>query len=286
MSVVIDGTSGVTTPGVVNTAGETIATTLAVTGASTLTGAVTASTTLAVTGVSTFAAGTALLPALTTTGDTNTGVWFPAADTIAASTGGTEQMRIDSAGLLKFNSGYGSAATAYGCRAWVNFNGTASGTFAGGASTVTRIAASTTATITTTTAHGLITGNTVYALTGVVAGAYTVTVLTTTTFTITTVATTALSAVSITFAVNSIRGSGNVSSITDRGTGLYTLNFTTAMPDANYSGVSSCTVGGAANVNRDSAVGPVNTTSAYCNSFDSSSGAGLDVDVICAAIFR
>jgi sugar lactone lactonase YvrE len=25
---------------------------------------------------------------------------------------------------LKFNSGYGSAATAYGCRAWVNFNGT------------------------------------------------------------------------------------------------------------------------------------------------------------------
>ena len=38
MSVVIDGTSGVTTPGVVNTAGETIATTLAVTGASTFTG--------------------------------------------------------------------------------------------------------------------------------------------------------------------------------------------------------------------------------------------------------
>ena len=28
------------------------------------------------------------------------------------------------AGDLKFNSGYGSAATAYGCRAWVNFNGT------------------------------------------------------------------------------------------------------------------------------------------------------------------
>jgi hypothetical protein len=31
-----------------------------------------------------------------------------------------------------------------------------------------------------------------------------------------------------------IRGSGNVSSITDNGTGLYTVNFTTAMPDANY----------------------------------------------------
>lgn len=33
----------------------------------------------------------------------------------------------------------------------------------------------------------------------------------------------------------SIRGSGNVSSITDNATGRYTINFTTAMPDANYS---------------------------------------------------
>jgi len=32
-----------------------------------------------------------------------------------------------------------------------------------------------------------------------------------------------------------IRGSGNVSSITDNGTGLYTVNFTIAMPNANYS---------------------------------------------------
>lgn len=31
-----------------------------------------------------------------------------------------------------------------------------------------------------------------------------------------------------------IRGSGNVSSITDNGTGNYTVNFTTAMVDANY----------------------------------------------------
>ena len=33
----------------------------------------------------------------------------------------------------------------------------------------------------------------------------------------------------------SIRGSGNVSSITRHDTGQYTVNFTTAMPDANYS---------------------------------------------------
>ena len=32
-----------------------------------------------------------------------------------------------------------------------------------------------------------------------------------------------------------IRASGNVSSITDNGVGNYTVNFTTAMPDVNYS---------------------------------------------------
>jgi hypothetical protein len=45
-----------------------------------------------------FVAGTAALPAITTTGDTNTGIFFPAADTIAFTEGGTESMRITSAG--------------------------------------------------------------------------------------------------------------------------------------------------------------------------------------------
>ncbi len=36
-----------------------------------------------------------------------------------------------------------------------------------------------------------------------------------------------------------IRASGNVSSITDNGTGDYTVNFTTAMPDANYAVAAS-----------------------------------------------
>jgi hypothetical protein len=36
-----------------------------------------------------------------------------------------------------------------------------------------------------------------------------------------------------------IRASGNVSSITDGGTGLYTVNFTTAMSDANYAAVAT-----------------------------------------------
>ena len=68
------------------------------------------------------------------------------------------------AGTLKFDSGYGSVATAYGVRAWVNFNGT-----------------------------------------GTVA----------------------------------IRASGNVSSITDNGTGDYTVNFTNALSDSNFSFVGS-----------------------------------------------
>jgi len=52
------------------------------------------------TGVATFAAGTAAAPAITTTGDTNTGIWFPAADTIAFTEGGVESMRIDASGNL------------------------------------------------------------------------------------------------------------------------------------------------------------------------------------------
>ena len=47
-----------------------------------------------------FRAGTAALPAITTTGDTNTGIFFPAADTIAFSEGGAEAMRISSSGRL------------------------------------------------------------------------------------------------------------------------------------------------------------------------------------------
>ena len=39
-------------------------------------------------------------------------------------TSGTERGRFTGGGDFQFNSGYGSAATAYGCRAWVNFDGT------------------------------------------------------------------------------------------------------------------------------------------------------------------
>ena len=48
-------------------------------------------------------------PSLTNTGDENTGLWFPAADTIAVSTGGSERLRLDSSG----NLGIGTASPVY-----------------------------------------------------------------------------------------------------------------------------------------------------------------------------
>ena len=54
------------------------------------------STTLVTTGT-----GTAAAPAIVPTGDTNTGIFFPAADTIAFGEGGTEAMRIDSSGNVE-----------------------------------------------------------------------------------------------------------------------------------------------------------------------------------------
>jgi hypothetical protein len=99
----------------------------------------------------------------------NSGVFdTTGSDGIRLRTSGNDQVSIDTAGLLKFNSGYGSVATAYGCRAWATFNCVA--------------------------------------------------------FTVT--------------------ASGNVSSITNYGTGDNAIAFTTAMPDANYSLVGASIKGG------------------------------------------
>ena len=121
--------------------------------------------------------GSASAPSITNDGDTNTGIFFPAADTIGFVCGGTEDFRVDSTGQLwntvesQVGTDYTTLYKGYFCRAWVNFNG--SGTVA-------------------------------------------------------------------------IRASGNVSSITDNGTGNYTVNFTTAMPDSDYSCVTTaCDAGGA-----------------------------------------
>jgi len=91
----------------------------------------------------------------------------------------------------------------------------------------------------------------------------------------------------------SIRASGNVSSITDNGTGDYTVNFTTAMPDVDY-GFSG---GGNASGTGNDARGPVITqhttmsTSAlrFYTNRNGDNGAGpvnLDYSIVCVAIFR
>lgn len=83
-----------------------------------------------------------------------------------------------------------------------------------------------------------------------------------------------------------IRASLNVSSITDNGTGDYTVNFTNAFVDANYAvAVSGSITGGTirlANVSGDSAP---TTTSRRVTSANSSFAA-LDLDYYYAAFFR
>jgi len=113
--------------------------------------------------------------------------------------GGTALLTLSENGNLSFNSGYGSNATAYGCRAWVNYIGTA-----GPDSTR--------------------------------------------------------------------RGSGNVSSVTRNSTGNWTVNFTTAMVDANYSVVST---GGR---NPDGTGGERQTCQMYVDRYSTSSITIVNVD--------
>lgn len=156
---------------------------------------------------------------------------------VKLATDSVETVKIKDANVTaaKLDGEQTGTAPIYGCRAWVNFDGSVAGTFAGGVATVSRTLGSTTATITTVNDHNLITGNFVQALSGVASGGYVVTVTGSKTFTITTVATTALNSVAITFAFRFIRSSGNVNSVARRNTGNYIVNFSTPMTNANYS---------------------------------------------------
>jgi len=65
----------------------------------------------------------------------NPGAFYVYDDTAPAT-----RLLIDTNGNLQFNSGYGSAATAYGCRAWVTYNGSTGAVIAsGGVSSVTKL---------------------------------------------------------------------------------------------------------------------------------------------------
>lgn len=86
-----------------------------------------------------------------------------------------------------------------------------------------------------------------------------------------------------------IRASGNVSSITDNGTGDYTVNFTTAMPDANYAVTGSVnTVSGNVGI-FTSVINSTDfnktTTSVRVNSYNQA-GTLFDTNSVNVSIFR
>jgi hypothetical protein len=88
-----------------------------------------------------------------------------------------------------------------------------------------------------------------------------------------------------------IRASGNVSSITDNGTGQFTVNFTTAMPDEDYgilgttdNSAATATNGGFLGIEQDSAFPPT-TTSVRIRNKRSTVGL-VDCSLLSVSIFR
>jgi hypothetical protein len=155
--------------------------------------------------------GSASTPAIRGT-DTNTGIFFPAADTIAFAEGGVEVMRISSAGCVGIGNtnpiGLGQLeiqAPSTGAALWVQTGGTTS------AFTIAEFRTGTNASALALLGDGTMQNQ------GLAMFACRAWVNFTGTGTVT------------------IRASGNVSSITDNGTGAYSVNFSTAMPDVNYS---------------------------------------------------
>ena len=85
--------------------------------------------------------------------------------------------------------------------------------------------------------------------------------------------------------VVAIRSSGNVTSISDNGTGDYTVNFTTAMPDANYAVAGSCGNADTSVSIFQSAYGSAQTASA-CRVSTEGGFSNIDRAWVSVAIFR
>jgi hypothetical protein len=84
-----------------------------------------------------------------------------------------------------------------------------------------------------------------------------------------------------------IRASGNVTSITDNGTGDYTINFTTAMPDANYSGqVCIGTLNASDGVGGGFSAATLIAASFRIRTLNASQSTAKDFDAIYVAVFR
>jgi len=84
-----------------------------------------------------------------------------------------------------------------------------------------------------------------------------------------------------------INASGNVTSITDNGTGDYTVNFTTAMPDANYAVATCSSATGTASTSRSMFVNDtVPPTTSAVRLLNRSATAAEDPAYANATIFR
>jgi hypothetical protein len=79
-----------------------------------------------------------------------------------------------------------------------------------------------------------------------------------------------------------IRGSFNVSSITDIGTGNYTINFTTAMPNANYAVVTGTNI---INTYQGETTAVESITTSSFSIVHAENGTPLDTSVIMASVF-
>ena len=281
----IAGTLGVTGDVAVNTnkfnvtassGNTTIAGTLGVTSDITTSGILTASNSTNIT----------TAPPITFTGDTNTGIGRSAADTLDFITNGNSRFRIEATGQIKavYESQVGTdyntqLDNGYLCRAWVNFNGTATqrtGTYTISGTTIT----------VSITSHGLTTGNFAqldFASGDGVDGRYQVTVINANSYTVTNPVSGSTGGNVTQDAM--IRSSGNVSSITDNGTGDYTVNFTTAMPDTNYATIVS--------VKRDSTLagsacirGSIYSTSQVQIGTTNDAASFVDSEIVTLGIFR
>ena len=82
-----------------------------------------------------------------------------------------------------------------------------------------------------------------------------------------------------------IRASFNVSSITDNGTGDYTVNFTTALADANYSATFGLRSGVTTNPTGAGMGGTPSTTQLRFSTYEGANIA-TDYSIVCVAIFR
>ena len=232
-------------------------------------------------------------PSISFTGDTNTGIYRISADSVGITAGGAQQFYVDGTGDFGFNGGYGSVAPAYGCRAWVNFDGR---TTVNSDINASYSQSGTTVTVNTSpTPHNFLVGsvifNAVTSGTGV-SGAYTVASVPdgfSFTYTAGTSLTTSGTCI---LRQNVIRASANVSSIADQGVGAYGVNFITAMPDADYSFQMNAQYDTAA-LNNGNIASTVNrTTNAVTPqairivTFACTSAGLLDCLIVSATIFR